>query len=202
VWLQSDGVPSQLKSKVGNILTKSGVWRINLNIDGTPIPFTSHTHPSLGFYHGKGGGVYVVCMWYRGVWVWGGSRCECYYDVRNTIGRRSRRISHKGVSGKKPWTCMYPIVRNVNVGTMLSLTNTIGLGLTVFEGVSVSKKNHELVSIRNRRTWVWGGCRCSVRNTIGHMSHRYVVYVYYESRKRELKTKLIYEDRFDERLKN
>ena len=37
---------SQLKSKVGNILDKSAVLRITLNLDGTPITSTSHTHPS------------------------------------------------------------------------------------------------------------------------------------------------------------
>ena len=37
---------SPLKSKVDNIVTKSVVLRINLNIDGTPIASRSHTHPS------------------------------------------------------------------------------------------------------------------------------------------------------------
>jgi len=37
---------SQLKSKVGNILTKAAEQRITLNIDGTPITSKSHTHPS------------------------------------------------------------------------------------------------------------------------------------------------------------
>ena len=37
---------SQLKSKVGHILTKTVVLRTNLNIDDTPIPSRSHTHPS------------------------------------------------------------------------------------------------------------------------------------------------------------
>jgi hypothetical protein len=36
---------SQLKSKVGNILVKDAVLRINLNIDGAPIASRSHTHP-------------------------------------------------------------------------------------------------------------------------------------------------------------
>ena len=36
---------SQFKSKVGHILTKTVSLRINLNIDGTPISFGSHTHP-------------------------------------------------------------------------------------------------------------------------------------------------------------
>jgi hypothetical protein len=34
---------SQLKSKVGNILTKVWALHITLNIDGTPIPSKSHT---------------------------------------------------------------------------------------------------------------------------------------------------------------
>ncbi len=37
---------SQFKSKVGNILDKTTVLRINLNIDGVPISSRSHTHPS------------------------------------------------------------------------------------------------------------------------------------------------------------
>jgi hypothetical protein len=37
---------SQLKSKVGNILTKAAALRIMLNIDGAPIDSKSHTHPS------------------------------------------------------------------------------------------------------------------------------------------------------------
>ncbi len=37
---------SQLKSKIGNILTKSVVLRINLNIDVAPVTSRSHTHPS------------------------------------------------------------------------------------------------------------------------------------------------------------
>ena len=37
---------SQLKSKVGHILTKAAALRIMLNIDGTPITSRSHTHPS------------------------------------------------------------------------------------------------------------------------------------------------------------
>ena len=41
-----EAFPSQLKSKVENILTKTEVYRITLNVDGTPVPSTSHTHPS------------------------------------------------------------------------------------------------------------------------------------------------------------
>jgi hypothetical protein len=37
---------SQLKSKCGNILAKSAVLRIILNIDGAPVVSRSHTHPS------------------------------------------------------------------------------------------------------------------------------------------------------------
>jgi hypothetical protein len=37
---------SILKSRVGNILTKTTALRINLNLDGTPIASKSHTHPS------------------------------------------------------------------------------------------------------------------------------------------------------------
>jgi len=37
---------SQLKSKVGNILTKAAAFRITLNIDDAPIVSQSHTHPS------------------------------------------------------------------------------------------------------------------------------------------------------------
>jgi hypothetical protein len=37
---------SILKSRVGNILTKVEVLRINLNLDGTSIVSKSHTHPS------------------------------------------------------------------------------------------------------------------------------------------------------------
>ncbi len=37
---------SQLKSKVGNILVKTVVLRVNLNLDGTPITSKSHSHPS------------------------------------------------------------------------------------------------------------------------------------------------------------
>jgi hypothetical protein len=35
----------QLKSKCGNVLTKTATSRINLNLDGTPITTKSHTHP-------------------------------------------------------------------------------------------------------------------------------------------------------------
>jgi hypothetical protein len=35
-----------------------------------------------------------------------------------------------------------------------------------------------------------------------HFIHNFLFLFYYESRKRELKTRLIYEDRYDERLKN
>jgi hypothetical protein len=37
---------SMLKSRVGNICTKTSTLRINLNIDGSPIASKSHTHPS------------------------------------------------------------------------------------------------------------------------------------------------------------
>ncbi len=37
---------SMIKSRVGNILVKSGVLRINFNLDGAPIASKSHTHPS------------------------------------------------------------------------------------------------------------------------------------------------------------
>jgi hypothetical protein len=37
---------SMLKSKYGNILAKTAVLRINLNLDGVPITSQSHTHPS------------------------------------------------------------------------------------------------------------------------------------------------------------
>jgi hypothetical protein len=37
---------SILKLKCGNILVKTAVLRINLNLDGTPITSQSHTHPS------------------------------------------------------------------------------------------------------------------------------------------------------------
>ncbi len=37
---------SQLKSKVGNILTKSVALWMTLNIDGGPVSSRSHTHPS------------------------------------------------------------------------------------------------------------------------------------------------------------
>ena len=37
---------SQLISKVGNILAKAKVLRINLNIYGAPIGSHAHTHPS------------------------------------------------------------------------------------------------------------------------------------------------------------
>jgi hypothetical protein len=37
---------SMIKSRVGNILTKTGALRINLNLDGVPITSKSHTHPS------------------------------------------------------------------------------------------------------------------------------------------------------------
>ena len=37
---------SQLKSKVGHILVKTVVLRINLNIDDAPVSSRSHTHPS------------------------------------------------------------------------------------------------------------------------------------------------------------
>ncbi len=37
---------SILKSRVGNILAKAAVLRINLNLDGVPIASKSHTHPS------------------------------------------------------------------------------------------------------------------------------------------------------------
>jgi hypothetical protein len=36
----------QLKSRVGNILVKTTVLRITLNLDGTPITSNSHSHPS------------------------------------------------------------------------------------------------------------------------------------------------------------
>ena len=37
---------AQLKSKCGLLLAKATALRINLNLDGTPIASTSHTHPS------------------------------------------------------------------------------------------------------------------------------------------------------------
>ncbi len=37
---------SMLKCRVGNILVKTTVLRINLNIDGVSITLKSHTHPS------------------------------------------------------------------------------------------------------------------------------------------------------------
>ena len=37
---------SMLKSRVGNILTKAAALRITLKLDGAPITFKSHTHPS------------------------------------------------------------------------------------------------------------------------------------------------------------
>ena len=35
---------SMFKSRVGNILTKTAVLRVTLNLDGTPITSKSHTH--------------------------------------------------------------------------------------------------------------------------------------------------------------
>ncbi len=35
-----------LKSRVGNIIAKASALRVNLNLDGTPIVSSSHTHPS------------------------------------------------------------------------------------------------------------------------------------------------------------
>ncbi len=35
-----------LKSKCVNIIAKASVFRVNLNLDGTPISSNSHTHPS------------------------------------------------------------------------------------------------------------------------------------------------------------
>jgi hypothetical protein len=37
---------SLLKSRVGNIIAKASPLRVNLNLDGTPIASSSHTHPS------------------------------------------------------------------------------------------------------------------------------------------------------------
>ncbi len=37
---------TNLKSKIGNLLAKTAVLRINLNLDGDPITSKSHTHPS------------------------------------------------------------------------------------------------------------------------------------------------------------
>jgi hypothetical protein len=39
-----------LKSRVGNILVKSPALRINLNLDGAPIPSKSHTHQQCTVY--------------------------------------------------------------------------------------------------------------------------------------------------------
>ena len=39
-------VSSQLKSRVDNILPKTAVLRVNLNLDGVPITSRTHTHPS------------------------------------------------------------------------------------------------------------------------------------------------------------
>ncbi len=36
---------SMLKSRVGNILVKVSVLRVNLNLDGSSITSKSHTHP-------------------------------------------------------------------------------------------------------------------------------------------------------------
>jgi hypothetical protein len=41
----------------------------------------------------------LVCIRSWGAWTWGGYRCECYYDVRNTISRRSPRRYIKGSFG-------------------------------------------------------------------------------------------------------
>jgi hypothetical protein len=38
---------TQLKRKVGLVLTKASDLRINLNLDGAPITSKSHTHPSV-----------------------------------------------------------------------------------------------------------------------------------------------------------
>jgi hypothetical protein len=35
-----------LKSRVGHIIGKASALRVNLNLDGTPIDSSSHTHPS------------------------------------------------------------------------------------------------------------------------------------------------------------
>ncbi len=45
---------SMLKSKCGNILAKTAVLRINLNLDGPPITSKSHTHPSYSETSGTG----------------------------------------------------------------------------------------------------------------------------------------------------
>ncbi len=37
---------SMLKSRVGHIMAKASVLRVNLNLDGAPIASSSHTHPS------------------------------------------------------------------------------------------------------------------------------------------------------------
>jgi hypothetical protein len=37
---------SMIKSRVGHIMAKVSVLRVNLNLDGAPIASSSHTHPS------------------------------------------------------------------------------------------------------------------------------------------------------------
>ena len=44
--LRRTAFSSLLKSRVGNIIAKSSALRVNLNLDGTPIASSSHTHPS------------------------------------------------------------------------------------------------------------------------------------------------------------
>ena len=42
---RSAAFSAQLKRKVGLVLVKEAVLRINLNLDGAPIASKSHTHP-------------------------------------------------------------------------------------------------------------------------------------------------------------
>jgi hypothetical protein len=47
-FVSASGVQSaqfDLKSKCGNILDTAAALRINLNLDGAPITYQSHTHP-------------------------------------------------------------------------------------------------------------------------------------------------------------
>ncbi len=53
-------------------------------------------------------GVCMLCRQQRAVWSWGGSRCECYYVVRNTITCRAPTRCPKGDTfAKKPHELVY-----------------------------------------------------------------------------------------------
>ncbi len=147
-----------------------------------------------------------VSIRYWGVWSLVGFRWEYYYPVRNTRSHKPHRICLKDVSGvkKNPMNlCVYESEeREDGVGAGVNdtmLSERIGILSLTESVVRTFRFRKQTMNLWkwDSGVWVWGGT-CVNATMMSEFpetlvkTHRIIV-VYYESMKRKLKIKPIYE---------